>query len=68
MTLGSAVLYDIDTKCTTISSVDVSSPVARSRLYGRGTSLPPIDLRLPNFANKDFIPATLQSMWVATQE
>ena len=45
-----------------------SSPVPRSHLYGRRTSLPPIDLRLPNFGDKDFIPATLQSMWVVTQE
>ena len=28
----------------------------------------PSDLCLPNFADKDFIPATLQSVWVATQE
>ena len=49
-------------------SVDVSTPVPRSRLYGRRTLLPPIDLQLPKLAEKDLIPATLQSMWVATQE
>ena len=53
---------------TTRDSVDVSTPVPRSRLYGRGTSLPPIDLQLLKFADKDFIPDMLQSMWVATQE
>ena len=53
---------------TTRDSVDVSTPVLRSRLYGRETSLPPIDLQLPKFADKDFIPDMLQSMWVAMQE
>ena len=52
----------------TTFSVDVPSPAPRSRLYGRRTSMHPIDLCLPSFANKDFIPASLQSMCVATQE
>ena len=35
----------------------------------RGRAPPfPSDLRLPNFADKDFIPSRLQSMWVTTQE
>ena len=37
-------------------------------LYFRGAASPHIDLPLPRFADKDFIPAMLQSMWVATQE
>ena len=36
--------------------------------FRRQTSLPSVNLQLPNFVDKDFIPATLQSMWVATQE
>ena len=49
-------------------SEDVSSPVPRSRLYEQRASLPPMTLRLPNFADKDFVPITLQSILVATQE
>ena len=52
---------------TTTSSAAVSTPVPRLCLCG-GVPLPPIDLRLPDFADKDFIPSRLQSMWVATQE
>ena len=53
---------------TTIDSVDVSTPVPHSRLYVRQASLPPIDLLLLKLADKDFLTATIQSMWVATQE
>ena len=49
---------------TTRDSVYVSTPAPRLRLYVWGASLPPIDLQLPKFADKDFIP----EMWVATQE
>ena len=49
-------------------SEDVSSPVPRSRLYEQRASLPPMTLRLPNFADKDFVPITLQSILVATHE
>ena len=49
-------------------SEDVSSPVPRSGLYEWRASLPPMTLRLPNFADKDFVPATLQSILVAMQE
>ena len=49
-------------------AVSVSRPETYSRPYGEGASSPPIELPLPKFADKDFIPERLQSMWVATQE
>ena len=53
---------------TTTSSAAVLTLVPRLCLYGRHPPLPPIDLRLPDFADKDFIPSKLQSMWVPTHE
>ena len=53
---------------TTTSSAAVSTPVPHLCLCGGRPPLPPIDLRLPDFADKDFIPSRLQSIWVATQE
>ena len=46
----------------------VATPVPRSHLYGWVVASPQTDLPLPRFADKDFIPEMLQSMWVATQE
>ena len=53
---------------TTRDSVYVATLAPRSHLYGRGAASPPIDLPLSRFAEKEFIPEMLQSMWVATQE
>ena len=56
----------------TSSAVTVSSPAPRLCLCGgRAPPFPIdllIDLRLPNFADKEFIPSRLQSMWVTTQD
>ena len=42
-----------------LDAVDVTTPLPRSRLYGRQTSLLPINLQLPKFDDKDFIPDML---------
>ena len=53
---------------TTTSSATVLTPVPHLCLCRGRLPLPPIDLCLPKFADKDLIPSRLQSMWVATQE
>ena len=52
-------------------SAPTQIPWMSRRLYPTGACMvgeSPIDLQLPKLADKDFIPATVQSMWVATQE
>ena len=53
---------------TTTSSAAVSTSIPQLCLCGRRPPLLPIDLLLPKFADKDYIQARLESMWVATQE
>ena len=49
------------------SSAAVSSPVPHSHLYCGWPPLRPVMLRIPNFADKDFIPSASQSIVVTTQ-
>ena len=49
-------------------SASVSSSVPHSHLYGGRPPLLPVTLRMPNFADKDFIASVSQSILVATQE